>query len=90
MIEHVEAVYENGLLRPLGPVHLNEADRVLLSISKSEADPMADVLDHEFIAHARAEVAKMGRIPSVEEVRQRLSKIEGSMAEFIIAERGDY
>jgi predicted DNA-binding antitoxin AbrB/MazE fold protein len=90
MIEHVEAVYENGLLRPLGPVHLNESDRVRLSISKSEQDPLADLLDHEFIAYARAEVATMGPIPSMEDVRHRLSKIEGSMAEFIIAERGDY
>jgi predicted DNA-binding antitoxin AbrB/MazE fold protein len=90
MVEHVEAVYENGLLRPLGPVHLNESDRVLLSISKSEQDPMTEVLDHEFIAYARAEVAKMGTAPALEDVRQRLSKIEGSMSAVIVAERGDY
>ena len=90
MIEHVEAVYENGLLRRLRPISLNESDRVLLSISKSADEPLAPVLDHEFVAYARAEVAKMGPAPSMGDVRQRLSKIEGSMAEFIIAERGDY
>jgi len=27
MIQHVEAVYENGVLRPLNPVSLSEAER---------------------------------------------------------------
>lgn len=91
MVEHVEAIYENGTLRPLGPVHLNESDRVLRAITKPSASASLEaMLDHDFIAYARAEVAKMGPIPTLEEVRQRLSKIEGSMAECIIAERGDY
>ena len=51
-IEHAEAIYEHGLLRPVGPVHLNELYRVRLSISRSEEDPLADLLDHEFIVYA--------------------------------------
>lgn len=90
MLEQVEAIYENGILRPLGPVNLHEAEKVLLSISKPTEDQSTAMLDQQFIAYARAEVARMGAVPSIEEVRQRLSKIEGSMAEFIISERGEY
>ena len=90
MLEQVEAIYEDGMLRPLGPVNLREAEKVLLSISKPAENPSTDMLDHQFIEYARSEVAKMAAVPSIEEVRRRLAKIEGSMAECIIAERGEY
>ena len=90
MLEQVEAVYENGMLRLLGPVNLQEAEKVLLSISKSAENPSAEMLDQKFIEYARSEVAKIDAVPSIEEVRRRLGKIEGSMAECIIAERGEY
>ena len=58
-------------------MNLNEAKRVLLSISKPAEDPSAQVLDHQFIKYARAEAAEMESVPSIEEVRERLSKIQG-------------
>lgn len=33
----VDAVYENGVLRPLQPLDLREHERVLVSVVKSEA-----------------------------------------------------
>ena len=53
-------------------------------------DPTAEMLDLDFIAFARMEVEKVSSVPTIEEVRRRLSKIDGPMAEFVIAERGDY
>ena len=90
MLEQVEAIYESGMLRPPGQVNLDEAEKVLLSISKPTENPSTDMLDHQFIEYERSEVAKMGEVPSIKEVRKHLSKIEGSMAECIIAERGEY
>jgi len=33
MVHEVAAIFENGILRPLGPVFLNEGEEVLLTIS---------------------------------------------------------
>ena len=90
MVQQVEAIYENGILRPLQPLCLREAEKVMVSVSDESRDALDAVLDHGFIAYARAEVAKMAVIPTLEEVQRQLSTIEGSMSEFIIAERGEY
>ncbi len=90
MVQQVEAVYENGVLRPLQPLHLKEAEKVLVSISPGPADLRSATLDHQFVAYARAEVAEMAKVPTLEDVQQQLSTIKGSMSEFIISERGDY
>ena len=90
MVQQVEAVYENGILRPLQPLRLRESEKVMVSVSDESRDALDAVLDHGFIAYARAEVAKMAVIPTLEEVQRQLSTIEGSMSEFIIAERGEY
>jgi predicted DNA-binding antitoxin AbrB/MazE fold protein len=35
MTQHVNAIYEHGVLKPLGPLNLNEQEVVSLSIEKS-------------------------------------------------------
>jgi predicted DNA-binding antitoxin AbrB/MazE fold protein len=84
-----EAVYEDGVLRPLGPVELYESERVTVSISPAKSS-RAGMIDQALLAHARAEVAGMTDIPTLEELRRQLSSIRGSMAEAVIAERGEY
>ena len=88
MTKQVEAVYENGALRPLEPLPLNEHQRVTLTVSAAE-DPLASIIDHAFVERARKEVQTMDYIPSLEEVRNILSKIPGSLSEDIRAERED-
>ena len=90
MVQQIEAVYENGVLRPLQPLHLKEADKVMVSVSLGPEGRLSAVVDHQFVAYARAEIAAMKDIPTLEEVQRQLSTIEGSMSEAIIAERGDY
>ena len=91
MVQQVEAIYENGVLRPLQPLELKEAERVHVSVSPSpSAIADDDTIDHALIAYANARVASLARIPSLEQVRASLSRIQGSMAETIIAERGGH
>jgi len=85
MTRHVEAVYEHGVLRPLEPLSLAESQRVKLTISDTGTGHSSP--DMEFLKWAQAEVAAMTRVPSIEEVREVMSKIPGSLAEDIIAER---
>jgi hypothetical protein len=47
-----------------------------------------DLIDHEFVADCAKEIQGKD-IPTIEEVRRMLSKIPGSLAEEIIAERED-
>lgn len=85
MIQEVEAVYEHGVLRPLKPLSLVESQRVSLTISDVVVGRSQE--DLEFLERVRAEVAAMKHIPTLQEVRQALSKTPGSMAADIVAER---
>ena len=88
MIQQVEAVYENGVLRPLAPVALSESQRVRITIIGPDAGH--DLLDRDLLERAVAEVEAMNDLPTIEQVRKLLSTIPGSVAESVIAERGEY
>lgn len=79
-----EAVFENGMLRPLGPLHLQEKELVTIVVRRA-GEP--EWLDTEYM-DACAEKADDN--VTIEEVRARLSKIKGSMDEAIDADRGEY
>jgi predicted DNA-binding antitoxin AbrB/MazE fold protein len=83
----VEAVYENGVLRPLQPLNLKEHEHVMVSVLKPEEE-ISD-LDLDYIESVREECRRSGPAPGLEEVRALLGKIPGSMAADIIADRGD-
>jgi len=88
MIQQVEAVYENGVLRPLAPIALSESQRVRITIVGPDASQ--DLLDRHLLERAVAEVAAMKDLPTIERVRTLLSTIPGSVADAVIAERGEY
>lgn len=88
MTRRVEAVYENGVLRPLEPLRLRERQKVSVTISDTD-DPLASMIDHTFVENARSEVEAMEHVPTLEEVRRILSKVPGSLSADIIAERED-
>ena len=83
MVKTLQAVYENGVLRPLEPLPLKEDQQVRVTVS----DPAERWLDHEYMEKVRRGVAAMGPAPSLEEVRQTLSKIPGRLSDDIRAER---
>lgn len=84
----IEAVYENGVLRPLEPLPLTESQRVTLTVSDVASGQSRR--DLGILARARAEAESIKLAPTIEEVRAALSSIPGSLAEDVIAERGDY
>jgi len=83
MTKTLQAVYENGVLRPLEPLPLKEHQRVTVTVS----DPAERWLDHEYMEKVKKDVEAMGPAPSLEEVRKVLSKIPGNLSDDIRAER---
>ena len=89
MAFQVDAVYENGVLRPLQPLDLNEHERVVVSVVKAAPVPSRSTLAIEYIEGIRRKLRTADPAPGLEEVRRRLAKIPGSMAAEISAERED-
>jgi predicted DNA-binding antitoxin AbrB/MazE fold protein len=88
MVRDVEAIYEHGVLRPLEPLSLTESQRVRLTIS--DVPSSRSQRDLNIVSRARAELATVEMVPTIEEVRAALSAIPGSLSHDVIAERGDY
>jgi predicted DNA-binding antitoxin AbrB/MazE fold protein len=84
MTRNLQAVYEKGLLRPLEPLNLREHQLVMLAVTDEEvAEPW---LDTEYLASC----ARDGNdTVTLEEVREALAKIPGSLTQDFIAERED-
>lgn len=82
----IDAIYENGVFRPLNPVALKDRQRVGLTIVEANSDPLAELLDP---TAADSLDYPLPGPNGLEAVRQALSKIEGSWADDIIAERED-
>jgi len=89
MPQKVEAIYENGVLRPLQPLNLSEQEHVIVSVVKAAPASGRSRLQADYIDRAKRSLPKVEATPGIEEVRRRLAKIPGSMAAEIIAERGD-
>jgi len=85
MSKQIEAIYENGVLRPLEPLDLDEYQRVTITIA-DDGEGEEDLFDPAFTQWC-AEQSR--NAPSLEEVRQALAKIRGSMADVVIAERDE-
>jgi predicted DNA-binding antitoxin AbrB/MazE fold protein len=83
MIQHIDAIYEHGVFRPLTPLPLAESERVHLIVERGEPG----WLDTD--AHRIAEEEAEPEL-SLEEIRAELSKIPGSWANDVVAERGEY
>jgi predicted DNA-binding antitoxin AbrB/MazE fold protein len=85
MSKQIEVIYENGVFRPLEPLDLDESQRVTITIA-DEGDSEEDLFDPAFTQWC-AEQSR--NAPSLEEVRQALAKIRGSMADVVIAARDE-
>jgi predicted DNA-binding antitoxin AbrB/MazE fold protein len=78
-----EAVYENGVLRPVEQLSLPDQSRVTVTINDAaafEGDASAYFSAEEWDAALRDEL-------SLDEVRQALSSIDGSLSDAVIALR---
>ena len=77
MHERIEVVYENGILRPVGPIPrtLHEHQRLIVSIEVSDTDD-------DWLADADPAA-------SLEAVRQALGKAPGTLAQLVHYERAE-
>ena len=89
MTKRVEAVYENGVLRPLVPLPLVEHQQVTVTVTLDSTLPERSYLDVALVERARREIQSVEGIPTLEEVRAMLSKDRSSWAAAIVSERED-
>jgi predicted DNA-binding antitoxin AbrB/MazE fold protein len=83
MSKRLEAVYENGVLRPLEPLNLGEHQRVTVILPELPT-PEEDWLDVNCLQLCATEADES---VSLEAVRAALAKIPGSLTADFIAER---
>lgn len=85
MHQTVEAIYEDGVLRPLEVLSLRPKQRVFLQINEAP-DAAEDLEDKAFVNYCRAQGD-----PNItlEQVRQALAAIPGSLTEACSAERDE-
>jgi predicted DNA-binding antitoxin AbrB/MazE fold protein len=89
MVKHIEVIYTHGVFRPAAPLELplEEGQHLtfLLPENGAEVEPFEEDEDlRQWCAEQAGE-----QVPSLEDVRQTLSKIPGSMADVVIAERAE-
>lgn len=89
MTKTLEAVYENGLLRPLEPLPLEEHQRVTVTIADATPAPVERWLDREYLEEVQRRRSGKGPKPTLEQVRRALSAIPGNLSDDIRAERED-
>ena len=81
MKKSVEAIYEDGVFRPLEPVDLPEHQRIHVTVADED-----EWLDRDYIQWAASQVQET---VSLDDVRKALTKISGSLTADFIAERED-
>ena len=64
MIKQIEAIYENGMLKPLEALPLAEHQHVRVTVSEISGDPLASMIDLPFLEHARHEIAAAHYVPT--------------------------
>lgn len=80
----IQAIYEQGLLRPLEALDLKEKQVVTLVVSPVPPEP--PWIDSEYLAECQEEAEDD---VTLEEVRAALAILPGSLTEDFIAERED-
>lgn len=84
MALQVDAIYENGVFRPLGHLNLEDHQRVSLTVSEPVPASIEDWLDHEYMAAINSTGEEE---PSLEQVWSATSRIKGSLSGAVRAER---
>ncbi len=87
MDRRFRVVYENGVFRPLGPVDLAEHQQGTVTIPDRAVDQPDGWLDTAYVASCAEDDQD---VPSLEEVRQTLAEIPGSLVGDFRAERDSH
>ncbi|MGH7172522.1 MAG: antitoxin family protein [Gemmataceae bacterium] len=84
MPEFIEVVYENGVLRPIGPLPSQLQEHQHLRVALDIPTTIEDRLDAASLAAAKRDADPT---VSLEEVRKILAKVPGSLTQAVSAER---
>jgi predicted DNA-binding antitoxin AbrB/MazE fold protein len=86
MAKHIEVIYTQGVFRPTAPLELEfaEGQHLTLILLEHGAETEPFVEDEDLWRWCAGRAGE--QVPSLENVRQTLSKILGSMADAVIAE----
>lgn len=89
MAKHIEVIYTNGVFRPSAPLELEleEGQRLTFLLPEHSVELEPFVEDAALRQWCAAQAGE--QVPSIEDVRRMLSKIPGSMADVVIAERNE-
>jgi predicted DNA-binding antitoxin AbrB/MazE fold protein len=89
MAKHIEVIYTNGIFRPAAPLEpeLREGQHLVILLPENGAELELFVEDNDVRQWCAEQAGK--HVPSLEDVRQMLSKIPGSMADVVMAERDE-
>ena len=89
MAKHIEVIYTHGVFRPaaLLELELREGQHVMFLLPENDPELEPFVAGDDVRQWCTEQAGK--HVPSLEDVRQMLSKIPGSMADVMIAERDD-
>lgn len=89
MAKSIEVIYNNGVFRPSEPLELALEEGQRLTLILPENGPELEHLVEDEDLHKWCAEQAGEQVPSLEEVRQILSQIPGSMADVVIAERDE-
>jgi predicted DNA-binding antitoxin AbrB/MazE fold protein len=94
MNQMIDAIYENGVFRPQGPVNVANGERVSLMItskitSKINSTDLADVADLLDVEYMETCYRESVDTPSLEETRKTLNASGGSLSDLICQERDE-
>jgi predicted DNA-binding antitoxin AbrB/MazE fold protein len=89
MAKHIEVIYTHGIFRPVAPLELEfaEGQHLTLILPENGAELELFVEDEDLRKWCAERAGEP--VPSLEDVRRTLSKIPGSMADVVIAERDE-
>ncbi len=89
MAKHIEVIYTNGVFRPAAPseLELREDQHLMLLFPEHGAELEPFVEDNDVRQWCAEQAGE--HVPSIEDMRRMLSKIPGSMADVVIAERDE-
>lgn len=87
MAKPIDVIYTHGVFQPAAPLELEipEGQRLTLLLLEYSADLNQSIEDTDLQAWCAEQAGTP--VPSIAEVRQRLSSIPGSMADVVITER---
>jgi predicted DNA-binding antitoxin AbrB/MazE fold protein len=89
MAKHIEVIYTNGVFRPSAPLELELEEGQQLTLILPENGPELEPFVEDAALRQWCAVQAGEQVPSLEDVRRMLSKIPGSMADVVIAERDE-